>query len=79
MESNDLEPITDENWHEAATVLCKSAMFYETMLVKSLEILLHNDLRDEVEELMAPHVEEADLHQAVVKHWRHFVEISDGE
>ena len=77
MESIDLEPITDENWHEAASVLCRSAMFYETMLTKSLEILLEEGKRDAVEELIDDNAEGVEVHAAVVKHWRRFLEIGD--
>lgn len=77
MESNDLEPIDESNWTEAASVLCKSAMFYETMLVRAYEVLLRNGMRDEVEEFAEEHSEAIDLHQAVVQHWRHFLEIPD--
>jgi hypothetical protein len=71
MEANELEPITDDNWHEAASALCRAAMFYETSLVRCLE--KHPKL---IKEVIAPHLETVDYCKAVVQHWRNFLEIT---
>ena len=50
MDANEIEPINDENWHVAASALCRAAMSYETLLVKCLE--RHPEL---IEELIVPY------------------------
>ena len=73
MHANDIEPITEDNWQEAAAALCRSAMTFETLLVKCLE--RNMELADE---LIAPHVDDFKTCSAIVTHWRHFLEITDG-
>lgn len=71
MNKNDIEPITSDNWHEAAAALCRSAMTYETLLVKCLE------LRPElVEDVIVEFAEDIDTTNAVVQHWREFLEVT---
>jgi len=77
MDSHDLEPITEENWQEAAEALCRAAMFYETLCTKAFETMLSSGLREEVETLAAKHAEEIDLFTAVGQHWRHYLEIHE--
>lgn len=71
MDDITIEPITGDNWHEAASALCRAAMTYETLLVKCLE------KRPELtEEVIAEHLDDIDTMNAVVQHWRQFSEIS---
>jgi hypothetical protein len=70
MEANELEPITGDNWHDAASALCRAAMFYETSLVRCLE--KHPAL---IKELIVPHLEAVDHCKAIVQHWRNYLEI----
>ena len=72
MDASDLEPISDTNWPEAASALCRAAMTYETLLVQCLE--RHPDL---VTEIIEPYMEDVDKFKAVVDHWRQFLEITD--
>ena len=72
MDANDLEPITEENWPEAASALCRAAMSYETLLVKCLE-----QRPELIQEIITPYLEDFDTFKAVVDHWRHFLEITD--
>ncbi|WP_145385888.1 hypothetical protein [Stieleria neptunia] len=65
--------MTDENWTDAASALCRAAMTFETMLVSCLE-----KHPERFRELIAPYQEEFQTHSAVVTHWRHLLEISEG-
>jgi hypothetical protein len=73
MQVNSIEPITDDNWHQAAATLCRSAMTFETLLVQCLE--RNADL---VEDLIVPYVDDFKTCSAVVTHWRQYLEITDG-
>ena len=66
-----IEPITSDNWQEATSALCRAAMTYETLLVKCLE-----RCPELIEEVVAEHMEDVDNMNAVVLHWRQFLEIS---
>lgn len=68
-----MEPITDENWPDAAAALCRAAMTFETLLVQCCE--RHSDL---FTELIAPNEEEIRLLSDVIGHWRKYLEITDG-
>jgi len=71
MRKISIEPITGDNWQEAASALCRVAMTYETLLVKCLE-----RCPELIEGVVADHLEDVDNMNAVVSHWRHFLEIS---
>lgn len=73
MNSHDFESITPDNWSEAAAALCRAAMTYESLLMKSLE--RHPELFDE---LIRPYEDELRMFSAVIGHWRRFLEITDG-
>ena len=72
MQSTEIEPITGDNWLEASSALCRAAMTYETLLVKCLE------KRPElIQGVITENMEDVDVVNAVVQHWRQFLEISE--
>lgn len=72
MNGKNIEPITEENWCEAASALCTAALTFENLLVHCLE--LHPESIDEV---VLPHLEHVELMRSVVGHWQRFLEIPD--
>lgn len=79
MDKHDLEPITDENWHEAASALCRAADIFETLATNAFDALLKAGHRETVEELVADHTELIEQCSAVVKHWQDYLEIRDAD
>ena len=71
MDASDIESI-DNDPLSAMSCLCKAAMFYETLLTRCLEA------RPElIKQVVVPELESADRMNAVVKHWRQYLEITD--